>query len=125
MTKLNEVYKCAVCGNIVTVLHAGAGQLVCCGKPMDLLVEKMKDIGLEKHQPLIDKKEGKITVKVGAMPHPMEPGHFIEWIELNADGTLLRKMLKPGEKPEAVFEIRAERVSARIYCNIHGLWKSI
>ncbi len=33
--KAGEVYKCGVCGNIVEVLEAGSGELVCCQKPME------------------------------------------------------------------------------------------
>ncbi|MDH5483211.1 MAG: desulfoferrodoxin FeS4 iron-binding domain-containing protein [Candidatus Bathyarchaeota archaeon] len=36
MTKVEEVYVCEICGNIVKVLEAGKGILVCCGKPMVL-----------------------------------------------------------------------------------------
>jgi len=124
MTELKQVYRCNICGNIVEVLHTGVGTLVCCGQPMELLVEKTEDVGLEKHVPVIEKTETGYLVKVGSIPHPMEETHYIEWIELVADGKSCRKFLKPGEKPEAFFEIKAEKVSAREYCNIHGLWKS-
>ncbi|UCG45825.1 MAG: desulfoferrodoxin [Candidatus Bathyarchaeota archaeon] len=124
MTKLKQVFKCGVCGNIVEVVHAGGGQLVCCGKPMELIVEKTEDVGLEKHVPVIEKARGKIKVKVGSIPHPMEETHYIEWIELIADGQTQRKFLKPGDKAEAEFETTAETLKAREYCSIHGLWKS-
>ena len=124
MTELKQVYRCNVCGNIVEVLHTGVGTLVCCGQPMELLTEKTEDVGLEKHVPVIAKTETGYLVKVGSIPHPMEENHYIEWIELIADGKYCRKFLKPGEKPEVFFEVKAEEVSAREYCNIHGLWKS-
>jgi superoxide reductase len=123
MTELKEVYKCSVCGNIVEVLHEGKGQLVCCGKPMDKQTEKEKDEGQEKHVPVIEKTETGFLVKIGEIPHPMEEKHYIEWIELVADGRSYRKFLKPGQKPEAEFCIEAETVAAREYCNVHGLWK--
>jgi superoxide reductase len=123
MTEIKEVYKCGICGNIVEVLHAGQGELVCCGKPMDLQAEKTQDEGQEKHVPVIEKTESGFLVKVGSVEHPMEEKHYIEWIELVADGKSYRKFLKPGEKPEAEFYIKAETVIAREYCNIHGLWK--
>jgi superoxide reductase len=124
MTELKQVYKCSICGNIVEVLHAGVGQLVCCGQPMKLLTEKSVDVGLEKHVPVIEKVGNKVKIKVGSVPHPMEQKHYIEWIEVIADGRVYRKFLRPGEKPEAEFEITAEKLEAREYCNIHGLWKS-
>jgi superoxide reductase len=124
MTELNQVYKCNVCGNIVTVLHTGVGQLVCCGQPMELLVEKTKDEGLEKHVPVIEKIETGVKVKVGSVPHPMEPEHFIEWIEIMANDKVYRQFLKPGVPPEVEFAVKAEKIQAREYCNVHGLWRS-
>lgn len=124
MTELRQIYKCNVCGNIVEVLHAGVGQLVCCGQPMELLTEKTTDVGLEKHVPKIEKIGDKIKVKVGSVPHPMEQKHYIEWVELIADGKTYRTFLKPGDMPEAEFEITAKNIVAREYCSIHGLWKS-
>ena len=124
MTILKQVYKCNVCGNIVEVLHAGGGQLVCCGQPMELLQEKTTDAGLEKHVPVVEATDKGIRVKIGSMPHPMEKKHYIEWVEIIANGDIHRKFLKPGDKPEAEFEIRPQKAVAREYCTIHGLWKS-
>jgi superoxide reductase len=124
MTNVNEVYKCNVCGNIVEVLHAGVGQLICCGQPMELLKEKTEYEGHEKHIPVIEKTDSGIKVKVGSVPHPMEENHYIEWIEVIVDGRNYRKFLKPGEQPEAEFDIKAENIQAREYCNVHGLWKA-
>ena len=124
MTEEKQVYKCNICGNIVEVLHAGVGQLVCCGQPMELLVERTEDVGKEKHVPVIEKTETGIRVKVGSIPHPMEENHYIEWIEVIADGVIYRKFLKPGDKPEAEFEVGAENITVKEYCNVHGLWKS-
>jgi len=124
MTEQQQIYKCNICGNIIEVIHIGIGQLVCCGQPMELLKEKIADVGLEKHVPVIEKVGNKVKVKVGSVPHPMEEKHHIEWIETIADDKTCRKFLKPGEKPEAEFEITAEKIEAREYCNIHGLWEA-
>ena len=124
MTKKLQVYRCNVCGNIVEVLHAGAGQLVCCGQPMELLAEKTVDAGKEKHVPIIERIDEGVKVKVGSTPHPMEEKHYIEWIEIIADGKVYRKFLKPGEAAEAEFKVKAEKIEAREYCSIHGFWKS-
>lgn len=121
-TKL-EIYKCSVCGNIVEVLHGGAGELVCCGKPMEKLAAKTADEGKEKHVPVIEKIAGGINVKVGSVPHPTEQKHHIEWIEILADGRAYRQFLNPGDAPEAVFNLDAKAVTAREHCNIHGLWE--
>jgi superoxide reductase len=124
MAELKRIYRCNVCGNIVEVLHAGIGELVCCGEPMELLQEKTADVGLEKHVPVIEKTAMGIKVKVGDVPHPMEEKHYIEWIGAITDAGSYRKFLKPGDKPEAEFEIKADKVTAREYCNVHSLWKS-
>lgn len=123
MTKRLEVYKCESCGNIVEMLHEGAGQLVCCGRPMRLFEENTVDASREKHVPVIEKIEGGYRVKVGSIPHPMEDKHYIEWVELIADGKAYREFLRPGQSPEAIFRIEASEVSAREYCNLHGLWR--
>ena len=124
MTKKLEVYKCEICGNIVEVLHTGQGQLVCCGQPMKLFEEKTEDTGMEKHLPVVEKTERSVKIKTGSIPHPMEGNHYIEWIEIVADGRNCKMFLNPGDKPEVEFEIKAEKVEARAYCNVHGLWKS-
>jgi len=124
MTELKQIYKCNICGNIVEVLHTGVGELVCCGQPMELKEEKSKDEGQEKHVPVIEKTGKGVKVKVGSIPHPMEEKHYIEWIEVITNGESCRKFLKPEDKPEAEFELKSEKVEARAYCNVHGLWKT-
>lgn len=124
MAEKLEVYKCEVCGNIVEVLHAGKGQLVCCGKPMELLNENTVDAAREKHVPVIEKTADGYKVSVGSVAHPMEEKHWIEWIELIADGKSLRKFLNPGDAPVAEFCIQASSVTAREFCNLHGHWKA-
>jgi len=126
MAKLNDIYKCEVCGNIIETIHAGAGTLACCGKPMKLMRENTVDAALEKHVPIIEQDGNKYTVKVGSAPHAMTLEHYIEWIELIVGNKIYRKYLKASDEPEAVFCIDAENqtISAREYCNLHGLWKN-
>ena len=151
MTQKKQIYKCEICGNIVEVLHEGADALVCCGQPMKLLRENTVDAALEKHVPVIEKTETGFKVKVGSVEHPMIEEHYIEWIDFGdcvgkhcyrvckkqttpcqdcpviktfADGKSYRQFLSPGQKPEAEFCIKAEKVEAREYCNLHGLWKN-
>lgn len=124
--KLNNLYKCSVCGNVVEIAHVGGGELVCCSKPMQLMVANTQEASTEKHIPLIEKTEKGYLVKVGSVAHPMEEKHYIEFIEVfSQDGKIGRKYLKPGDKPEAEFlSTGVEIVKARIYCNLHGLWES-
>lgn len=124
MAERLQIYKCNVCGNMVEVLHGGKGELVCCGKPMTLLVENTVDAAKEKHVPVMEKVSGGIKVKVGSVAHPMEEKHYIEWIELIADGKAYIQFLKPGEAPEAKFNVEASQITVREYCNIHGIWKA-
>ncbi len=124
MAKRLEIYKCELCGNIVEVLTGAGGTLVCCGQDMELLEEKTADSTIEKHVPVIEKTGNGIKVTIGSVPHPMAEKHYIEWIELIGGGRVCRKFLKPGDAPEAVFEVSAENVQAREHCNVHGLWKS-
>lgn len=124
MTEQLQVYKCEVCGNIVEVVHTGAGELVCCGEPMKLQEEKTADKSTEKHVPVLEKTSGGYKVTVGTTLHPMEEEHYIEWIELVADGRAYRQFLNPGDDPVAEFCIgSASQVFAREYCNKHNLWK--
>ncbi len=123
MAEKLQIYKCEVCGNIIEVLHGGRGQLVCCKEPMALYEENTVDAAREKHVPVVEISDGSITVKVGSVAHPMEEAHYIEWIELLADGKAYRQFLSPGDAPEAVFKLEAKEVTAREYCNLHGLWK--
>jgi len=118
-----QVYKCAVCGNIVEVLHVGGGELVCCGQPMTLLTENTVDASKEKHVPVVEKTADGVKVKVGAVPHPMEDKHFIQWVEVIEGESVQRQFLKPGQAPEAAFCVKG-KVTAREYCNLHGLWKA-
>lgn len=122
MISKKQVYRCAKCGNIVEVLHAGGGTLYCCGEPMELLTENTNDAAVEKHVPVIEKIEGGYKVTVGSVEHPMLAEHYIQWIELVTENETLRKYLSPGEKPVAEFQTEAKEVKAREYCNLHGLW---
>ncbi|SHK20097.1 superoxide reductase [Clostridium cavendishii DSM 21758] len=124
MSKINEIYRCELCGNIVEVAHPAGGTLVCCGKPMSLKEENVVDAAKEKHVPVVTKVEGGVHVAVGSIEHPMQEEHYIEWIEVITESAVYRKHLKPGEKPEATFKIDEKIVAVREYCNIHGLWKA-
>ena len=118
-----QVYKCEVCKAEVEVIRGGGGTLVCCDKPMTVQAENTTDAAQEKHVPVIEKVDGGVKVTVGSVSHPMAEDHLIEWIELIADGTIQRRTLKPGDAPEAVFAVEADQLTARAYCNLHGLWK--
>lgn len=124
MAERLQVYKCDVCGNIVEVLHGADGSLSCCGQDMKLLKENTTDAAVEKHVPVVTKSGEGWMVTVGSVEHPMVDSHYIEWIELMADGISYIAYLKPGDKPQAYFPVTAAKVVAREYCNLHGLWKA-
>ncbi len=118
------IYKCEKCGNIVEVLHASPALMSCCNQSMTVVTENSVDAAKEKHVPVVEKIEGGYLVKVGSVAHPMEEKHLIEWIELDADGMVYRKFLKPGDAPQATFLTDAQNVTAREFCNLHGFWKA-
>ncbi|MGM0509272.1 MAG: desulfoferrodoxin [Fusobacteriota bacterium] len=125
MAKKLGIYKCDICGNIVEVFHEGQGDLVCCGEPMVLKEEQTAESSKEKHVPFIEEIDGGYKVKIGENnTHPMTEEHYIEWIELIADNKIYRKELNPGDAPEAEFKIKASKVTAREYCNVHGNWSN-
>jgi superoxide reductase len=123
MAKQFEIYKCEECGNMVEVLAAGKCEPACCGKTMKLFAENSTDAAQEKHVPVVEKTADGYKVTIGSVPHPMEEKHFIQWIELLADGISYTQFLKPGAKAEAFFPVKASQATAREYCNLHGLWK--
>lgn len=123
MTERKQIYRCPICGNIVEVVNAGAGTLTCCGQPMIRLNENTSDGAKEKHVPVVERIEGGYKVSVGSVEHPMLDAHYIQWIEISNDSETHRKYLTPNDKPEATFKTDAEDVTAREYCNLHGLWK--
>jgi len=123
MAVKSEIYVCELCGNIVEVLQGGEGELVCCGQPMKKMDEQTADATNEKHVPMIKKIDGGYKVTVGSTLHPMLEKHYIQWIELIADGKSYKQFLNPGDEPIATFAVEATKVSAREYCNLHGLWK--
>jgi len=123
MAKKMAVYKCEVCGNIVEVLTAGGAEMMCCGQQMTMMTENTTDAAVEKHVPALEKKDGGWQVTVGTVEHPMTDAHFIEWIELIAGDKVYRQFLNPNDAPTAFFPINEDGVSARAYCNLHGLWK--
>lgn len=124
MSKLHDIYKCDICGNIIEIVHAGAPALVCCDEKMKLMEAQTADMTLEKHVPVVEKTADGIKVKVGSTAHPMEEKHYIEWIEVIADNRKYVKFLKPGEPAEATFCVKSSPITVREYCNIHGLWKN-
>lgn len=124
MAERNQIYKCGVCGNIIEIVNAGIGQLVCCNHPMELLEEKLDDVGSEKHVPVLEAVGNGVKVKIGSIRHPMEDEHYIAWIELIVGETVHREFLKPGDDPEAFFNVEPDKIEAREYCIVHGLWKS-
>ncbi|MBC7252369.1 MAG: desulfoferrodoxin [Actinobacteria bacterium] len=124
MTERLQIYKCEICGNIVEVLHAGKGELVCCGQPMVLQAENTVDAAVEKHVPVVEVQEDGVLVKVGEVAHPMQDDHYIEWVQVLAGDMSYRIFLKPGIDPQGKFTVPREGITAREYCNLHGLWKS-
>ena len=119
-------FYCKHCGNLVGTLYFSGAVPVCCGEAMTELVPNTVDASTEKHVPVIAVEGSKVTVKVGAVAHPMLEEHYIQWVYLQSEKGGQRKCLKPGEAPEAVFMLAEgdKPVAAYAYCNLHGLWKA-
>jgi len=127
MTKKIELYKCEVCGNLVEVVLAGVGELVCCNQPMKLQVANTTDASGEKHVPFFVKKDDELEIRIGQVPHPMLEEHYITFIEaISKDERYVkRKYLYPGEEPEFTLKCYdVAKLTAREFCNLHGLWEA-
>lgn len=123
MAKKREIYSCSKCDMIFEALTDGT-TAECCVDEMQILVGNTQEASLEKHVPVIEKTDGGYKVMVGSIPHPMEEAHYIQWIELNEGDKAQIKFMSPGQEPVAEFKSEASEVSAREYCNLHGLWKT-
>ncbi len=121
-----KFYICKHCGNIIAYVRSSGVPVVCCGEPMQEIIPGTTDGALEKHVPVIEVEGNKVTVRVGAVEHPMLPEHYIEWIALETAQGNQRKPLAPGQKPEAVFMLAEgdSVVAAYEYCNLHSLCPS-
>ena len=117
-------YRCEICGNLVELINRGGGELVCCGQPMTELKPNTVDASVEKHVPAVTRKDGKLYIQIGSVPHPMIPEHYIEWVAVVSDKTMQRIALAPGDEPKAEVVDTGEEVDVYAYCNIHGLWKA-
>lgn len=123
MAQKLAVYKCEVCGNVAEILTAGGAELMCCGQEMTMQAENTVDAAVEKHIPVLEKIDNGWQVTVGSVEHPMTEAHLIEWIELSSGDAVYRQFLNPTDKPTAFFPVTDSNVTARAYCNLHGLWK--
>ena len=121
--KINDIYKCATCGNMLEVMQVGGGELICCGHPMEYVKTNFVDAAIEKHIPVLESINEKVLVRIGEAEHPMIEEHYIEWVEVITKARVYRKTFTPGEKPFAEFSISEEIMEVRAYCNLHGLWQ--
>jgi superoxide reductase len=108
-----------------------------CGVNMAEDIEQASDLE-KKHLPIISAparvKKGEffeVTIEVGKLlQHPNEPGHFIQFIELYADGTYLARMdftaktTCPVMKTSVAFEQSYSKLRAFERCNLHGVWEN-
>jgi len=118
----SQIYRCGVCGNMVEVVAVGGGTLVCCGQKMTLQEENTTDAAVEKHVPVVEQNNGQVKVTIGSVLHPMLDTHYIQFIEIITATATLRRYLKPGEQPVAIFNVDEPVLAVREYCNLHGFW---
>lgn len=118
-----KIYRCELCGNIVTKVFDGGGQLNCCGSPMIELEAGVTDGAVEKHVPYLQLEGNVLNVTIGEIMHPMTAEHYIQMILVQQGDKVQYVSLKPDQKPTAVFVINPdEPVAVYEYCNLHGLW---
>ncbi|HCE44104.1 MAG TPA: desulfoferrodoxin [Lentisphaeria bacterium] len=125
MAKRLEILKCCKGVTFEVLTDGDCADITCCGEPVQVLKENSVDAAKEKHVPVV--QQGKVGVKitVGAVPHPMEEKHYIQWIEVVNGDYVNRKYLKPGQAPEAEFYVPfTDKLIVRAYCNLHGLWRA-
>lgn len=121
-----KFYVCKHCGNFVGMVKESGVPMICCGEPMKELVPGETDGAREKHVPVFTVEGNKVMVTVGAVEHPMQDVHYIEWIAIETKKGAQRKKLNPGEAPKAEFMLTEddELVAVYEYCNLHGLFKA-
>lgn len=116
-----QFYQCKGCKTILLEVSGAAAQ--CCNEELVLLPANEVEASLEKHIPVVEFKDGKLTVKVGSLAHPMLPEHYIEWIFIQTTKGGQYAHLAPQDAPEAVFTLeKCDVVGVYAYCNLHGLW---
>ncbi len=122
-----DLYKCEICGNMVEVILVGGGELVCCGQPMKKLeAQEQEDAMLEKHIPIfIKNSDNKDEIRVGEVLHPMTEEHHIVFIEtISEDRNKVQlQYLYPGDEPKMLLNDDFKNLTAREFCNLHGLWE--
>ena len=121
-----KFFICEHCGNIVAMVKDTGVPVMCCGQKMKEIIPGTTDAAVEKHVPVYQVKNGMVTVRVGAVDHPMLPEHYIEWVSLQTKQGNQRKALHPGDKLEVCVAIcEGDEVEAdSAYCNLHSLWKA-
>lgn len=123
MKKEIHFFRCTHCGNLITFLEESGAPVTCCGDVMSELKANVTDAAVEKHVPVTEKNEDKLTVTVGSTLHPMQEEHFIEWIVCVSGEKVEFRYLNPGDEPAVEFcGVTSGTVYA--YCNLHGLWKA-
>ena len=123
MTERLELYKCEICGNIVQVMHHGAGELVCCKESMKKLIPHgTEEEKQEKHVPVFLDDN---MIQVGSELHPMSEEHHIEFMEvISKDKKHVKiKFSDINDEPKMKYGLICEPGCAVEYCNIHGLWE--
>ena len=120
-----KFYQCETCGQMVAIVKQTGVPIMCCGKPMKEIIPGTTDAAQEKHVPVYEVEGDTVTVKIGAVDHPMVDAHYIEWVSLQSKCGNQRKELQPGMEPKVCFKLcEGDEVEAvYAYCNLHGLWK--
>lgn len=118
-----KFYICRHCGNLVEMINSSGVPMICCGEKMEELRPNTTEASGEKHLPTVKVEGNVLTATVGSVEHPMDAAHYIEWIVVETENGVLRRDLKPGERPVATFDLGNDKALAvYAWCNMHGLW---
>ena len=121
-----KFYICSHCGNIIAKVKDVGVPVMCCGQKMTEIIPGTTEASQDKHIPVYQVEGNIVTVRVGAVDHPMTAEHLIEWVSLQTKQGNQRKILAPGQEPVVRFALcEGDEVEAvYAYCNLHGLWRA-
>ena len=121
-----KFFLCTHCGNLAGMVYSSGVPMICCGEPMKELVPNTVDAAGEKHKPVVTVAGNTVTVTVGSVAHPMTEAHLIQWVALQTEQGVQRKVLAADSAPTVTFALTEgdKPVAAYAYCNLHGLWKT-
>lgn len=127
MSEKLEIFKCDACKKTIQVLLDGAGELVCCNKPMiKMIAHAGNEMKNEYHIPVTIATDNNEFIQVGKELHPMSQEHHIELIQVISEcgkKIMLHYLSEDDEPKIKMYCDDFGQYKMREICNIHGLWE--